>query len=145
MPALSATINPPGTTRAGDTLTLTCTVTVADWAVSSVGTVTLEWMDSEGTTLSTDGNITLGDQMGSSPMFTRTLEFNPLQTSHGGNYTCQARSDTGGITPGTAKVDVTVQSEFMHSGREVVGTSTHIWAEVPMAAYMYTCMHDHSL
>ena len=98
---------------AGDTLTLTCTVTVADWAESSVGTVTLEWMDSEGTTLSTGGDITLGDQMGPSPMFTRTLEFDPLRTSHGGECTCQARSDTGGISLATADVNVTVQSEFI--------------------------------
>ena len=98
---------------AGDTLTLTCTVTVANWAVSTFGTITLEWLDSEGTTLNTGGAITLGDRMGSSPTFTRTLEFNPLQTSHGGQYTCRAMSDVEGISPATADdVDVTVQSEL---------------------------------
>ena len=99
---------------AGDTLTLTCTVTVADWAVLSVGIVTLEWMDSDGITLSGGGDLTLGDQMGSSPTFIHTLEFNPLRTSHGGQYTCQAMSDAEGITSVTANVNVTVQSELQY-------------------------------
>ena len=98
---------------AGDTLILTCTVTVANWAQLSVGNVTLEWLDSDNTSLSTGGNITLGDQMEFFSMFTRALKFNPLQTSHKGQYTCMAMSNAEGITPAAAYVYVTVQSEFM--------------------------------
>ena len=104
---------------AGDTLILNCTVTVADWAQLSVGTVTLEWLDSDNTSLSSGGNITLGDQMEFFPMFTRALKFNPLQTSHAGQYTCMAMSNAEGITPATAKMNVTVQSEFTHNEKEV--------------------------
>ena len=112
VPALSVSINPPSTTMAGDTLILNCTVTLAAWAELSVGTVTLEWLDTDNTLLSTGGNITLGDQMEFFPMYTRALEFNPLQTSHEGQYTCQAMSNAEGITPATFYVDVTVQSEL---------------------------------
>ena len=117
MLALSSYIDLPGTTfkLAGETLTLTCTVTVADWAESLLGAVTLEWLNSENTTLSNGGNIILNDRMGSSPSFNRTLEFNPLQTSHGGQYTCKAMSDIGEITLVMANdVNVTVQSKFLN-------------------------------
>ena len=123
VPALSASIDPPATTMAGDTLTLTCTVTVADWAKSSIGTVTLEWLDAGGTTLSASGDITLGSQTGSSPLFTSTLEFITLRTSYGGEYTCQAMSD---VSLATASVDVIVQSEFMASYPSMILSVCHI-------------------
>ena len=105
---------------AGSMLTLTCTVTVADWAEPSVGTVTLEWT---GSIENTDTDINVGDQMGSSPTFTRTLNFNPLRTSHGRPYTYVAMSDAGGITPTTANVNVIVQSELAKHVREGNGTT----------------------
>ena len=67
---------------AGDELQLTCTVTTVDNLVESA-LVTVQWsgssVDSDGVTV--DSTTNSGNS---------TLTFNPLLTSHGAQYTCQA-------------------------------------------------------
>ncbi len=97
----------PATAIAGESFTLTCTV-ILTMGVS--GPPTIEWIDLN----DTDTGITVGDvtaDMGDASIYTRTLTF-MLQTSHGGDYTCEATSST---VTGMDSETLTVQSELVHS------------------------------
>ena len=73
-----------GLTTAGDVLILTCRVIVyMEWPY-------VEWVDSRGIIWLWIMNITVGNVMRSGREFTLDLEFSPLHTSHGGQYTCIA-------------------------------------------------------
>ena len=100
----------PGTRTAGDSLILTCTVTVAD---ESLGQPTIEWMGPGGSIISSGSNIMIGSiaQGSTSSIYTRALEFN-LQTSHGGEYTCQSTSSE--VTAVDTETLI-VQSELKHA------------------------------
>ena len=81
-------IETAGTPTAEEMLTLTCRVTV-------VGGLTVqpdvEWVDSGGSAvMSSVSNVTVGGLMRNGNEFTLDLEFSPLHTSHGGQYTCSA-------------------------------------------------------
>ena len=96
--------------------TLTCTVTVVE---NLVAQPTVEWLDSNNNTVS-GSDITVGSVMSSgNGMFTLTLEFNPLHTSHGGQYTCRATHDNLGITinnpTGSMTEEVIVESECVNN------------------------------
>ena len=70
----------------------------------------IEWMDFEGGTIMPGDGITLGTlTVEDNTMSSRSLQFSPLRTSHGGEYTCQATVDSE-ITLGS--VDVNVQGEL---------------------------------
>ena len=88
LPAPVVDITPTGDSVAGSMYTLTCTVTVVE---NLVAEPTVEWLDSKQYTVTSGSDITVGSVMSSgSSMSTLTLEFNPLHTSHGGQYTCRA-------------------------------------------------------
>ena len=83
---------------AGQMYTLTCSVDVP-------GTPSIQWQYSNGSDVTTGDDITVSEGV---------LTFNPLRTSHGGGYTCQAMA---GLVPEMTDVvrsamwDVTVQSK----------------------------------
>ena len=70
----------------------------------------IEWIDSQGGTIVSGGDITLGDvTMEDNTTLSRSLQFSPLRTSHGGKYTCQATVDSENTS---GSVDVNVQGEL---------------------------------
>ena len=81
---------------------LTCTVEVGE------GSPTVQWLDSDGV-VTTGGDITVGASDTSGTTTTLTLIFDPLYTSHGGEYTCQ--SEVGSVMR-EDMMDVCVQSEL---------------------------------
>ena len=74
-------INTTSTPTAEDVFTLSCTVTVVEGLVVQPN---VEWVDSESIVEGAGTVMTKGR------VFTLDLVFNPLHTSHGGQYTCRA-------------------------------------------------------
>ena len=96
----------PATAVAGQSYTLTCTVTLT---MGVSGPPTIEWLGFD----SSDTDITVGDvtaDSGNPSMYTRTLTF-MLRTSHGGDYTCQA---TSSAVTGMDTETLYVQCELNH-------------------------------
>ena len=94
---------PAGTDpSAGESYTLTCTVEVVEGLVVRPD---VEWLDPDNNTITNGGDITVGSQETSGTI--TTLTFNPLHTSHGGEYTCRAK-----ITIEDISVDVTSRESF---------------------------------
>ena len=104
-----ATISPPGRTpTAGESFSLTCSVTLAGGG-SLTDDLLVRWevpvdinMDSDIQVLTRDSTVTR----------TSTLRFTTVRTSHGGKYTCKATT-TGGTDMATETL--LVQSEKRHT------------------------------
>ena len=83
---------PSGTNTAGEVYLLTCT-----FSVSSANTPTFLWFGPpNGGPLPSDNSDTrmVSDVMSSGSTHTSILQFDPLQSSHEGNYICQATEGT---------------------------------------------------
>ncbi len=95
---VTVTVSPYEIPTAGESFSLICTVSLAE-GDSLIGAV--QWMGPDGVPVSrthqTKTNI-----------YISTLEFNPVMTSHGGEYICQATSSAGTMMDATL---LTVQSE----------------------------------
>ena len=104
---------PDGTPSAGESYTLTCTVEVVERLVV---TPDVEWLDPDNNVVATGGDITVGSPETSGTTTTLTLTFNPLLTSHGGEYTCRANITIEKISiidlSNTDSIDVIVQSKL---------------------------------
>ena len=83
LPAPQVTITPSGSSTAGSPYTLTCTVMVVNGLV-----VVPQVMWLKNGTNALGGDVTSG--MASANTTTLTLQFNPLHTSDGGQYSCIA-------------------------------------------------------
>ena len=99
-PSLHAT---GGVPTSGEEYNLTCSVNV------SAGSPSIQWQYSNVNMVATGGDITVGSQETSGNITTLTLTFNPLHTSHGGEYIC--RSVVQETVERTAMENVTVQSK----------------------------------
>ena len=76
-------ITTTGTPTAGAMFTLTCNVTVVEGLIVPP---TIEWVDAGGMIIASDEDGIIVNNAVS----TLDLVFNPLNTSHGGEYTCRA-------------------------------------------------------
>ena len=98
---LTVAISPYEIPTAGESFSLICTVSLAE-GDSLIGAV--QCMGPDGVPVSrthqTKTNI-----------YISTLEFNPVMTSHRGEYICQATSFAGAMMDATM---LTVQSEHVH-------------------------------
>ena len=106
-PPTVAITQSPAIAIAGESFTLTCTVTLTMGVLEQPA---IEWIGLD----DNDPGIAVGDvtaDMGDASIYTRTLTF-MLRTSHGGIYTCEATSSA--VTE-MDSVTLTVQSEFVHS------------------------------
>ena len=101
--AISTTISTSGSSNAGKSYTLTCTITTST-------TPTVTWSKG-GSNLATDADlgITVGGVSGGSGSYTSVLTLNPLKVAHGGVYTCSA--DAGADSESDDET-VNVQSKF---------------------------------
>ena len=98
---------------AGDELQLICTVTTVDNLVESA-LFTVQWSgDSVGSDEVTEDNTTNSG--------VSTLTFNPLLTSHGAQYTCQAMINISSINvmvTGSNSIDIMVQSKLIKTHKD---------------------------
>ena len=85
---MTITENTSGT--AGLEFSLTCSVTAVEYLIVQA---TLQW---SGVSVGSSG-VTESDTTLSGSVSARTLTFNPLRTSHGGEYTCQAKASISSI------------------------------------------------
>ena len=99
------TISPPEIAIAGEAFSLTCTVTLAE-GDSLIGDPNVQWIGPDGVSFNSDTQQVMTSD--STVAYVSTLEFTPVQMSHGGQYTCQANSTAGTSTD--AKI-LTVQSK----------------------------------
>ena len=109
LPAPQVTITPSGSSTAGSPYTLTCTVMVVNGLVVVPQVIWLK----NGT--SVVGDVTSG--MASANTTTLTLQFNPLHTSNGGQYSCIANVSIPIISITsyhTLAYILTVQSTFLN-------------------------------
>ena len=93
------------TSVAGDLYILTCIFNYAEELIIA-GQPSIEWITPN--TIAGDSDISLGVVVAvGSNTYARTLQFNPLQTSHGGQYTCQVSVTVSG-EPMTVSAQETV-------------------------------------
>ena len=109
-------ITTTGSATAGEMLTLTCRVTVVEGLTVQPD---VEWADpGDGAVMSDVNDVTVGSVMRSGSESTLVLEFSPLRTSHGGQYTCRATINVPLIDisdlSNSSSQDVTVQSKSTH-------------------------------
>ena len=104
---ITVSIEVQGSSVAGDEYSITCTV--MEDIEGLTNSPTLQWVDPDGNTVS--GELITVDET-TDMSATQTLTFDPLHTSDGGDYTCQAMlvSPPGDIENSTIQT-VTVQSE----------------------------------
>ena len=82
---------------------MTCVVTAESLPTAIV------WMDPQGGTIVSGDGITLGTVTMEDNSTSFSLQFSPLRTSHGGEYTCQATVESETMS---GNVDVNVQGEL---------------------------------
>ena len=100
----NVTIVDSGVPTSGETYNLTCTV-------EANVPPAVQWLySSNGTAVTNGSGITVGTQRTTNSTTILTLSFNPLHTSHGGQYTCQSTTDTPPSTVFATR-NVTVQGE----------------------------------
>ena len=99
------TISESGTAVSGDILKLTCTVDVSIPPV-------VQWIDPNNTVITNTTFITVGPPLRAGNITNLTLIFEPLVTSHGGQYTCQSDVDAASSARYSTS-NVTVQSELV--------------------------------
>ena len=86
LPPPVLTITAPPTLTGGQIYTLDCSARTEDYVIS---VPSVEWVN----TGSTDSSITQPPQTNSTVSASRSLTFNPIRTSHGDSYTCQASAN----------------------------------------------------
>ena len=101
------TVTPVQVWTAGGSYTLSCSATYEEFLQT---TPTLKW-----TLPGTTDDTTIGDQTNIENMSSISLNFNPLRTSHGGVYVCEATANISSITlqSQTANETVCVRSKFI--------------------------------
>ena len=90
---------------------LICTVTMT---LDLNAEPALEWLGPDGTPVLSEHNITVGTPMVDNNVTSLTLNFTPLNSSHGGEYTCKAAiivSELNVTLSKTASRDLIVTSE----------------------------------
>ena len=99
------TITSSGVPTTGETYNLTCTV-------EANVPPTVQWLYcSNGSEVTNGSGITIGTQRTTVSTTTLTLSFNPLHTSHGGQYICQSMIGTPASTVNATR-NMTVQGKY---------------------------------
>ena len=113
--ASEVTIHGTGNTIAGEMYTLSCTATVVE---DLVVVPMLQWKYSNGSVVNGGSSLTLSAMVASGNATTHNLTFNPLRTSHGGEYTCRAIVNISSISisglSSSQSSEVVVQSRLFY-------------------------------
>ena len=123
----------PESLVAGSQATLTCLATVDEY-LQTVPTLTWQFPAD-----SSHIDLSLGMQSTSGATSSLDLSFNPLHTSHGGVYVCQATVNISRISTRsqTASETVTVQSKSLFNSRVVVCfTPSYLAVPIPQVSIL---------
>ena len=120
LPPPEVNIPSTGTPTAGEVFALTCSVTVVANVYSPPA---IEWQYSNGSLITTGGNIELVGPLVCGRISNLTLKFNRTRTSDHGQYNCQANitiplADISNLM-NTSTVTVSVQGQCIHHVRFV--------------------------
>jgi len=103
----TVTISESGTAVSGHNFSLTCTVDVSIPPV-------VQWIYPNSTVITNSRWITVGTLVRANTITSLTLIFEPLVTSHGGQYTCHSKVDVVSSARNSTR-NVAVQSELVHT------------------------------
>jgi hypothetical protein len=106
----NVTVTPPLVATAGDNITITCTATVIE---NLSVPVTLQWIN-PCSIIGSTGNPHSTETERNGDVYSSSVRFTPIHTSHGGQYSCLASINVPGISSleSIGHTEVTVQSEF---------------------------------
>ena len=109
-PAITVSVNSEGSDTAGESYVLTCIV--MEEIVGLTNMPSLQWLDPSDQVVADGEGITVGQIQRTDTTAMLVLTFDPVRTSHGGEYTCQGtlESPTGTLR-NTSEQTVTVQSK----------------------------------
>ena len=108
-PAITVSVISEGSDTAGDSYVLTCIVMEEIEGLTNMPS--LQWLDPSDQVVA-DGSITVGQIRRTDTTATLVLTFDPVRTSHGGEYTCQGTLESPpGPLMNTSEQTVTVQSK----------------------------------
>ena len=118
-PAINVSVISEGNDTAGEFYALTCIVT--EEVVGLTNMPTLQWLNSSDQVFDGEG-ITVGQLQQNETTATLVLTFDPVRTSHGGEYTCQGTLESPpGPLMNTTEQTVSVQSKC------IVPSSCSVW------------------
>ncbi len=110
---------PPGPLYTGTSLSLTCNITL-DEVVNSQVDVNVTWSGPGGMLPVNNNRVTVSELMDSPPSYQSNLNFTPLTTGDGGNYTCEVI-----VAPGDTTTFITMsQPEIVTGSVAVTGRIT---------------------
>ena len=111
----NVTITSSGILISGETYNLTCTV-------EANVPQTVQWLySSNRSEVTSSGNITVETEKTTNSTTILTLSFNPLSSSHGGQYTCQSKINAPPSTVNATR-NITVQGWCMYGYTYVYST-----------------------
>ena len=111
----------------GEDYYLTCTVTVNNGLMANAVSVT--WLGHDGSVVSEDNTTTAAFLSNSNTTLSSRLTFQPLKSTHGGNYSCKATIMVPGLNeppPMTAPAQLVVTSKSVQSHRWALPNYTSI-------------------
>ena len=109
-PAITVSVNSQGSTTAGGSYTLTCIV--IEEVVGLTNLPSLQWQNSSGQEIVNGEGITVGEVQQTDTTAILVLTFDPVRTSHGGQYSCQGTLESPpGLLMNTSEQTVTVSSK----------------------------------
>ena len=108
-PAITVSVISEGSDTAGESYVLTCAVMEEVEGLTNMPS--LQWLDPSDQVVDGEG-ITVGQLQQNETTATLVLTFDPVRTSHGGEYTCQGTLESPpGPLMNTSEQTVTVQSK----------------------------------
>ena len=109
-PAITVSVNSEGNNTAGESYVLTCTVMEEIEGLTNMPS--LQWLDPSDQAVANGEGITVGQIQITDTTAILVLTFDPVRTSHGGEYTCQGTLESPpGPLMNTSEQTVTVQSK----------------------------------
>ena len=109
-PAITVSVISEGSDTAEDSYVLTCTVMEELEGLTNMPS--LLWLNSSDQVVVDGEGITVGQLQQNETTATLVLTFDPVRTSHGGNFTCQGTLESPpGPLMNTSEQTVTVQSK----------------------------------
>ena len=109
-PAITVSVISEGSDTAGESYVLTCTV--MEEIEGLINMPSLQWLNSLDQVVTNGEGITVGQIQRTDTTATLVLTFDPVRTSHVGNYTCQGTLESPpGPLMNTSEQTVTVQSK----------------------------------